>query len=139
MSEEEVMKNLSVIEYYKEQLSYIDAQLQYLQAMIEDNLKSRMTLEQLKKNQDVSETLVPIGTGVFIHASLKDTSKALIDIGAGVVAEKNIDEAIQKIDKRIEEIQRNQERLYSMSDRIQQETEDLSAKTQRMIEDLKKK
>jgi|YNPNPStandDraft_1061719.scaffolds.fasta_scaffold10014_6 prefoldin alpha subunit len=139
MSQEELMRNISIIEYYKEQLNAIDAQLQYLQAMVEDNFKAKITLEQLKKTLGESDILVPIGLGVFVHASLKDTSKALIDIGAGVIAERSIDEAMEKLDRRIEDLQRNQERLYSMSDRIQKEAEELSAKTEKMLEDLKGK
>ncbi len=136
-TEEEITRNLTMIEYYKEQLNSIDMQAQYLQAAIADFYKAKLTVEQLHKADDESEILIPIGGGTFLNGSLKDSSKVLVDIGAGLITEKTIDAAIKKIEKRIKDLQENQEKLMSMAQKMQNEATELSQKTQQMMEDTK--
>jgi prefoldin alpha subunit len=135
--EEEITKNLSLIEYYREQLNNIEMQSQYLQAAIIDYQKAKLTVEQLNKSDDNTEILVPVGTGTFINASAKSTSKVLTDIGAGYVTEKPIEEAIKKIDERIEKLQENQKKLIEMATQVQTEAIELSNKTQKLVDETK--
>ena len=131
--EEEITRNLTMIEYYKEQLSSIDMQAQYLQAAIADFHKAKITVEQLHKTSDKSEILIPIGGGTFLNGSLHDTSKVLVDIGAGLVTEKTIEGAVKKINERIKTLQENQEKLMEMAQKLQNEATDLSQRTQQMM------
>jgi len=135
--ENEIATNLSMIEYYKEQLASIDMQIQYLQAAVADYHKAKITVEQLDKTKGVEDILVPVGLGVFINASTKDTSKVLVDIGAGIVAEKTVDDAIKKIDGRIEALQENQKKLLSMAQQLQTEAVELSNKTQKLVDETR--
>ena len=135
--ENEIATNLSMIEYYKEQLASIDMQIQYLQAAVADYHKAKITVEQLNKTKGADDILVPVGLGVFINASTKDTSKILVDIGAGIVAEKTVDDAIKKIDGRIEALQENQKKLLSMAQQLQTEAADLSNKTQKLVDETR--
>lgn len=136
--EEELTRNLSLIEYYREQLNSIDMQTQITQAALADLHKAKLTVEQLNKADKNSEILIPVGGGAFIHGSVTDVSKVLIDIGAGLVTEKTVDDAIQKIDESIKKLQENQERLLSMAQKIQTEATELSQKTQKLMEETQK-
>lgn len=137
-SEEEINKNLSILEYYKEQLSAVDMQSQMMQAAIADYFKAKMTLEQLKKTGENQEVLIPLGGGTFINGSVKDSQKILVDIGAGLVTEKKIDDAIVKVEERIKNLQKNQEKLMMTAQQLQNESVELSNKTQKLIEQLQK-
>ena len=130
--EEEITRNLTMIEYYKEQLSSIDIQLQYMQAAIADYSRAKMTLEQLEKAENNSDILLPIGGSTYIDAKAKDTSKVLFDIGAGLVTEKKADEAIKKIDKRIKDLEKNQEQMNSMIQQLQNDATEISVKAQKL-------
>ena len=131
--EEEITRNLTMIEYYKEQLSSIDMQTQYLQAAIADFHKAKITVEQLHKTSDQSEILIPIGGGTFLNGTLTDHSKVLVDIGAGLVTEKTVDAAVKKIEERIKDLRENQEKLMSLAQKIENEATELSQKTQQMM------
>lgn len=138
VTDEEITKNLTMIEYYKEQLGSIDIQIQYFQAAVADYQKAKLSIEQLDKTKGKPDILIPVGTGIFVYASAKETSKILIDIGDGIVAEKTVDEALKKVDSRIEVLQKNQEKLLAMAQQMQQEAVDLSNKTQALINETKK-
>ena len=138
MTEEEITKNLALIEYYKEQLNAIDYQTQFMQAALADYYKAKITIEQLHKADEKSDILIPVGGGSFINGSIKDTSKVLVDIGAGLVAEKTIEDAIKKIDERIKNLQEKQEKLLSTAQKLHVESDELSQKTQKLVEETQK-
>lgn len=138
MTEEEITKNLTLIEYYKEQLNAIDYQTQFMQAALADYYKAKITIEQLHKADENSEILIPVGGGTFINGSIKEVSKVLVDIGAGLVTEKTIDDALKKIDERIKNLQGKQEKLLSTAQKLQVESDELSQKTQKLVEETQK-
>jgi prefoldin alpha subunit len=73
-----------------------------------------------------------------VNASLKNTSNVLIGIGAGIVIEKTVDEAVMKLDERIKRIQENLEKMLSLGQKIQSDAEELSHKTQHMMEEAQR-
>lgn len=136
--DEELQKYMILLEQYKEQINQLEMQSQYLQAAAMDYNKAKITLENLSKTEDGSESLIPIGGGVFMYASVTNTSKVLMDIGSGLVAEKDFDDAIKKIDKRLEELQKNQDRIIKYIEQYQAEAGDISAKAQKIINEQEK-
>ena len=136
--EEEITRNLTLLEYYKQQLESIDMQLQYLQSTLADYQRARLTVEQLHAADENSELLIPVGAGTFINGSLKNASNVLIGVGAGIVIEKPVDEAIIKLEERIKRIQENLEKMISLGQRIQSDAEELSQKTQQMMEETQR-
>lgn len=135
--EEEIAKNLSVIEYYKEQLNSLDMQAQLVQAALAEYHKAKMTVEQLSNADEKSDILIPVGGGTFLNGHIGDVSKILVDIGAGLVVEKPVDDAIKKIDERIQKLQENQEKLVAMAQQLQNEATEVSQKTQKLMQETK--
>ncbi len=131
--EEEFQRYATLVEYYKEQLQSIDQQFSYLQAAVMDYNKAKITIEQIGEANEGTEILIPIGGGTFSFAKAKDTKKILTEVGAGIVLEKNPEEAKKIIDRRIEELQKNQETLSKMSKNIQQQLEEVSTKAQQLL------
>lgn len=138
MTEEEITRNLALIEYYKEQLNALDYQTQFIQAALADYYKAKITIEQLHKTDENSEILIPVGGGTFINGSIKETSKVLVDIGAGLVTEKTIDDALKKIDERIKNLQEKQEKFLATAQKLKLESDELSQKTQKLVEETQK-
>jgi prefoldin alpha subunit len=136
--EEDITKNLTMIEYYKQQLESIDAQLQYLSTVLAEYQRAKVTVEQLHAADSNTDVLIPLGGGTFVNGSVKDTSNVLIGVGACLVVEKSVDDALKKLDERIKKIQDNQEKIVSIGQRIQSDAEDLSQKTQKMMEEAQR-
>ena len=136
--EEEITKNLTLIEYYKQQLESIDLQLQYLQSTLAEYQRAKITIEHLNAADEKSQILIPVGAGAFVNASLTNAKNVLIGVGAGVVVEKTIDEAVLKLDERMKRIQENLEKMASLGQKIQNDAEDLSHKTQQMMEETQR-
>jgi len=136
--DEELARYMALIEQYKEQMNSLETQSSYVQAAIVDYSKAKMTLEQLSKADKNQEILLPIGGSTFINARAIDSSKALFDIGGGVVAEKTSDDAIKKIDERINGLEKTQERIITMMQNLQNEAAEVSAKAQKLLSEQQK-
>ena len=132
--EEEITRNLTLIEYYKEELKSLELQIQYMQAAIADYHKAKITIDQIQKAEIESEILIPIGGGTFLNGILKDKSKILVEIGAGLITEKNGEGAISKIDERIKTLQDNYDKLISIAQKVENDANELSEKTQQMMD-----
>ncbi len=55
--------------------------------------------------KDNSDTLMPVGMGVFVKAKVSSQQKIVLNIGAGVVMEKDRESALTFLESRIKEIE----------------------------------
>ena len=133
--DEEITRNLTLIEYYKQQLESIDLQLQYLQSTLAEYQRAKITVEQLQTVDEKSEILIPIGAGTFLNASLNNASNVLIGVGAGVVVQKTVEEALGKLEERMKRVQENLEKMIQLGQKLQSDAEEMSRKTQKMMEE----
>jgi prefoldin alpha subunit len=136
--EEEFQRYASLIEYYKQQLSSIETQFSYVQSSIMEYSQAKITIEKIKETKTGTEILIPIGGGTFSFAAVKNPSKILTDVGAGIIIEKTPSESIEVLEKRIENLQKNQESLSSYSQQIQKEMEEVSNKAQQILANAQK-
>ena len=131
--EEELQKYMMLIEQYKEQLSSLDVQFSYLQNAIMDQTRAKTTLENLDKTDEGVDVMIPIGGGAFINATTKKTTKALFDIGDGVVIEKTSKDIVKKMDERIKNLQQTEEKISSMAQQLQTEVNEITEKAQNLM------
>ena len=104
----------------EEHLSRAVAELQALERAISD-LQSRVTalrglmneydgaislLDELKKRGGLTEVLVPIGGGNFIHAEVKRLDIVEVSIGSGIVLRKSLEDGRKLMEKRKESLLR---------------------------------
>ena len=131
--EEEFQQYAGLMDYYKNQLQLIEQQFSFLQGTITDYSQAKLTIEKMKDEKKGTEILIPIGGGTFSFAQIKDSSKILTDVGAGIIIEKTPEDALLMLDKRIETLQKNQESLTTMSQQINSQMEEISRKAQELL------
>lgn len=90
--------------YLKEQRDMLQGQLEIINASLGNLINTKNTIENLKEgvNQD-DEILVPIGGLVNVKASIKEPEKVLLAVTQDVIIEKDLDGAIEFLDKLIEQ------------------------------------
>ena len=131
--EEELQKYMMTIEQCKEQLSSFEEQFNLLQNIILEQTRAKMTIDSLSKLKDDLEILMPIGAGAFINATAKKKEKILLDVGDGIVIEKETKDAIEKIDNRIDESQKAMEKISKIAQQVQTELDNSTLKAQELI------
>ncbi len=104
MESQSYQEQLQMFSYLKQQRDAYQGQLEYVNAILANVLNTKVTLENIKEGVDVGdEILVPIGGIANIKATIKDTEKVLIAVTQDVIIEKDLDGAIEFLEKRIEQ------------------------------------
>lgn len=103
MSEEQAQQLL----YQMQMLESYAANLEQKEGAIVTFLREAMSsIQSIKGISDKeTESLIPIGHGTYVKASISGGSKVLLEIGSGVVVEKDHESAVNFLETRIKELQ----------------------------------
>ncbi len=85
-------------------LKQLQQNLQQLNKHTNDLSELKFNLESLSNIKVNEETLMPVGSGIFLVGELKDNRKAVMNVGSNVCVEKNIEDVILTVDKQVKEV-----------------------------------
>ncbi len=124
--EEEEARKLSMqLRYFEQTAESLQQRLGMMNAAINDLIYARETLENVEKEKENAEMLVPIGGGSYVNVKLANANMVIVTLGAGVSVEKTVPEAKATITARREELQKTQmsaqQQLGQISERINQD------------------
>ncbi len=93
------------------QLQELQQGMQHLQEQLQLLLQQKAELDhltdalhELKKQGQKQDVLVPFGAGIYLKAEIKDSQTVLLNVGAGVTVEKDIDSTLVLIDRQAQEL-----------------------------------
>jgi prefoldin alpha subunit len=131
-SPQEYQELINSFKYFKDQHDMIQGQLEILNVSLGTIVNSKKTIENIKEgvNQD-DEILVPIGGRVYVKASIKDIEKVLLVIPQDVIIEKDLDGAIEFIDKLIEQHNQQIQFIRTQLQNIDVNLQEISQKIQK--------
>jgi prefoldin alpha subunit len=131
-SERDVQEKIAALQYLQEEAETLQRRVVELELLESEYRKTLETLEFFESIDTDVEALMNLGGGVFAYVDVKSSKKMLVDIGSGVVVEREVKDAIEFVKNKIKRIEENQEKLtlmlqqvVSQAQKIQQE---LSAK-----------
>jgi prefoldin alpha subunit len=124
---------------YQYQAEAMGQQLNMLKMTLKDLETALETITALKDETTGKETLVPIGFGSFVNATLASTDKVVIGIGAGVSVEKNTEDAKIFLEKRKEELTKYFEQMNSAYAKVIDEIQNIEKTVQMQQQSRKPK
>ncbi len=116
---------------YQYQAESLAQQINMVKLTIRDVETALTTITALKGEPAGKETLVPVGFGSFVKATLTEPDKVIVGIGAGVSIEKKIDEAKEFLEKKKDELNKYLEQLNGTIARIGQELQNIQKLVQK--------
>jgi len=124
-TEEEVRKLSTELRYFEQTADALQQRVGMLNAALTDLSYANETLENVEKEKENAEMLVPIGGGNYISVKLANLEKVIVSMGAGVSMEKSLPEAKTIVKTRIEDLQKTQvsaqQQLVQIAERINQD------------------
>ena len=104
---EEELNRLSVeMRFYEQTAETLQQRIGMINAAITDLTYANMTLENMEKEKDDAELLVPIGGSSYIKVKLASNDTVIVGMGAGVSVEKTLPEAKQVVKERLDELEK---------------------------------
>jgi prefoldin alpha subunit len=121
--EEEELRKLSVEMRFLEQTAEtLQQRISMMNAAMTDLTYANMTLEDVEKENEDAELLVPIGGSAYVKAKLANPDKVVVGLGAGVSVEKTLQEAKTIVKERLDELEKAmasaQQQFAQVADRI---------------------
>lgn len=135
MSEKEKQAQEMYMEYQvlDQRIKQLQKQLELImQQIMEANSTSR-SLDEFKGIKEGTEILVPLTSGIFAKASLKDPSELLVNVGAGTVVAKDISSAKKLISSQVEEMQKVQQKMSDDLEKMMENAGQLETELQKMV------
>ncbi|GEM_PF-2104903 len=118
------------INYFKNQASEMQNQLQILQKVIQD---LDATQQSLTVTDELTRgTLLPLGAGVYAKAKTEKTGTVLIDVGGRVLVEKKPDEATLIIQERKATAEKNLREIGGAFESVLQRIDQLTMQAEQM-------
>jgi len=103
-SSQDYQEQMQIFRILREQQEMYRGQLEILNVSRANIMNTKITLENIKKGvAENDEILIPIGGMANVKASIKDPEKVLLAITQDVIIEKDLDGAIELLEKRIEQ------------------------------------
>jgi len=105
----------------------LQSRMNMINAAATDLRYAQTTLEDLDKENEKSELLVPVGGTSYIRARLDNPNQVIVGMGAGVSVEKTRQEAKEIIKKRLEDLEKArtsvQQQFAQVAEKINQDRE----------------
>jgi prefoldin alpha subunit len=104
MSEEQAQQFLYQMQMLESFAASLDQKEGAIVSYLRDAMASIDSIKNISQGQEI-ESLVPLGLGTYTKANISSNSKVLIEIGAGIIVEKDHSSAINHLESRIKELQ----------------------------------
>lgn len=101
--------------------------------LIEEARLSSSAIQSITGESEI-ESLVPVGIGVYIRASLPPVKKMLVNVGAGVTIEKSREDTINYIESRIKEFEIALRQLANQKQQIEMRMEQIQGQVNQMLQ-----
>jgi len=128
-----IQERLMILQQLQGESELIQRRIVELELVQSELDKTIESLEYFDSLDGSVEALMNLGGGVFAYVDVKDSKKMLVDVGAGVIIEKEVKDAIETLKKRKENIQQNVlkleqalQQIVNQAEKIQMEIAELS-------------
>ncbi len=118
LSDEDIQKLSSQFQQLQYQAEALSQQLNMVSASLADTEKALNTIAGFEGVEDEHEILIPIGMGTNIMAKMSKPDTVIMEIGAGISMEKDMDNAKKSLGIRKEELTKFHQTIQNNQDQI---------------------
>ncbi len=116
-----------------EHIKQLQKQLEALTGQLVEMTATRNNLDELGKIQSGKEIFVPISSGIFAKAEIKDTSELLVNVGASAVVKKDITSTKKLIQNQIDEMKKIHGRMIAELEKMATKAAELEVQLQGIV------
>lgn len=117
-----------------QQMMELQKQIQALEETIFEINDSKKGLDEVSKAEKGKEILVPIISGIFAKAELKETKEFIVNVGSNTAVVKSIEDVQKILDKQSIEIQKTQNNLIDNIKQLTVEAKEVEAGLRGLVE-----
>lgn len=124
------------MEYLKGQAENVQQQVSMVVNSINELQVARGALKNMKDIAEGSEILVPLGAGAYATATLKRNKSVIMSLGADILADKSMEEAISIVESQIAKLEEAHEKMAGGLSEINENIKALAPEVQSLAKKL---
>ena len=133
--QKDVQEKVLVYQILQNQLEEFTKQATVLETRLNELEMTENSLREMKSVRTDSETLFSLGGGCYGHGKLLDKNKFMVDIGAGIMANKTLPEALALIGARKNEIENVTKKLQVEMEKVANSMNQIGIDLQKLNEE----
>ncbi len=99
------------LQMLQQQIKQIQQQMEAVEQHLMEATVAKHSIDELKNTKIGSEILVPVTSGIFVKATLLDSSEVLMNVGSKTVVAKGMDKAKELIQSQLTEMKEVQQKM----------------------------
>ncbi len=139
MTDQKMTEKYVMLQIFQQNMEALKKQQDMIEQQFLETRSTINAIEEMKKNGNENEILVPFGSGCFAKGKIIDRDSLLTDIGAGIISDKKtvdvktlLKERSEEIEKTVEEIQVQMEQIAEKMNEIGSEIQSMSGKEKKL-------
>ena len=117
------------MQMFEQQIQQLQQQLQQTEQQVMELMMVSQALDDIKDVKAGTEVLIPIASGIFAKAELKDCNELMLNVGAGTAVSKDVASTKKMLEKQMDEIR-------SVQTQFTETLQDLTQKAQTLQKEL---
>ena len=116
--EDQLKEKFAQYQQLNEQLEQFQNFYSELVSKEADIMQVMQALDEIKTNKPGKKMLVPVASGIFLEAELKNVKEAVVNVGKDVCVRKSLDNTKEMLQKRMVEVMKHQGEVQSVIDQL---------------------
>ena len=117
----------------EQHIKQLQKQLEMVTHQLIELNSTNNSLDEFTKINAGKEIFVPLSSGIFAKASIKDTSELIVNVGANVVVKKDVISTKKLIQNQMEEIKKIQRQMINELEKMTSHAAQIEMKLQELV------
>ncbi len=136
-NQEELQQKFVLYQMLNQRLEEIKSHLDQVQQRMIELETTNQAVEDMSSIKKESEVLIPLGSGLYTYGKSSSVEKILVDIGAGVMVKKDVNDAKKKIEDNKKEVEHALESMQKEATAIVNKMNELGEELQKAVAEHK--
>lgn len=132
-NKEKVQELYAELQELNQNVKHFQSQLDAVTQQLLELAATSSSLEELNKIKVGKEIFVPLSSGIFVKAGIKDTSELLVNVGSNVIVKKDVISTKKLIQKQMEELKKIQNQMVADLEKMLSHASDLEQQLQSLV------
>ena len=131
--EEKVKGEYIKYKIIEEQIESIISQREIIRQGILELKKSIETIDKISELENQNEVWFSLGNDVFLKGSILERDRVFVNIGSGIIQEKNIEDAKKLLNKRMERMESTLEKINITIETQAKKMEEIEKRIEKLL------
>ena len=129
-TQDQMQEKMVLYQIIHQRLEELKQHITLIQQKMVELETTKQALEELKTVPDGKDILIPVGPGFFSPARSTKVAKVLVEVGAGVMVRKTLEEAKDFVDRKKKEVEDASQHIQMEFSQLAEKANEIAAEVQ---------